>query len=99
MITDKDITKLKKTFVTKQDLKRELKRELAAFATKEELSITVRELISFIGERFETLSEQMIEFKNEMSVFRTEMRDINRTHRSTLDNHEVRLSRIEYVSK
>jgi len=62
------------------------------FVTKEEFSTTVRELISFIGERFETLSEQMNEF-------RTEMRDINRTHQTTLDNHEVRLSRLEFVGK
>lgn len=46
MITDKDVTKLQKTFVTKDDLKKELnqfstkadiKKELTRFATKEDL--------------------------------------------------------------
>jgi len=68
------------------------------FVTKEEFSTTVRELISFI-ERFETLSEQMNEFRSEVNEFRTEMRGINRNNRTTLDNHEVRINRLEYVGK
>lgn len=37
MITDKDITKLKKVFVTKDYFKKELKRELSNYPTKTDL--------------------------------------------------------------
>ena len=91
MITDADIKKMKTVFATKEDLKK--------FATKDELSSVVRELIAFIGSVKTDLSNQLIEFRNEMNDFRGEMRDITRTHQSTLDIHEVRLNRLEYVNK
>jgi len=82
-----------KRFATKDDLKRfATKDDLLRFSTKDELSTVVRELISFIGTVKTDLS-------NQLNEFREEMRDINRTHQSTLNNHETRLSRLEYVNK
>lgn len=66
------------------------------FATKEEMSKGFREIISFIGE----MRDQTIELlSKQMNDFREEMRDINRNNRSTLDNHEVRINRLEYTGK
>ena len=47
------------------------------------------EIIEFIGE---TKSDIM----KELNEFRNEMRDINRNSQSTLNNHEARISHLEY---
>jgi len=99
MITDIDIKKLKKVFVTKEDLRKELKN----YATKEDLKkeiksldrkidLSIYEVIKFVGE----VKDEIIEQLNE---FRYEMRDISRRHEEKLNNHEVRINRIEYANK
>ena len=104
MITDIDIKKLKKVFVTKEDLRKELKN----YATKEDLKKEIKsldrkidlsiyevikfEVIKFVGE----VKDEIIEQLNE---FRYEMRDISRRHEEKLNNHEVRINRIEYANK
>lgn len=55
MITDADIKKLEKTFVTKDDLKKELKK----YATKVELFEAVSDLRVEMIERFEKADERM----------------------------------------
>ena len=50
MITDADITKLKKTLVTKDDFKRGLKKELKKYTTKNDLKEVATDLRVEIGE-------------------------------------------------
>ena len=59
MITDADIKKLKKTFVTKEDLKKTLKNELKKYATKVELFEAVSDLRIEMIERFEKADDRM----------------------------------------
>ncbi len=98
MITDADIKKMKAIFVTKEDSK--------FFATKEELkSLDLKmdrgfiEIIEFIGEVKSDIIKELNDFRKEVNEFRVEMRDINRNNQSTLNNHESRISHLEYVSK
>ncbi len=105
MITDADITKLKKTFVTKQDLKKELKKELARYATKEDLSITIRELLRFMTEiKNEIKTEITSDLKNEIVLFKDailfEIKSLREEvvmiggMRDMVEDHKVRLARL-----
>ena len=104
MITDADIKKMKAVFATKDDLKSfatkdDLKSLEARMATKDELKsldlkmdFGFQELIEFIG-------EVKIDIMKELNDFRDEIRDINRNSQSILNNHESRITHLEYVSK
>lgn len=66
MITDADITKLKKTFVTKDDFKKELKKELKKYATKDDLKEAIADVRADIGElddKFDRLSDKFDSFE------------------------------------
>ena len=95
MITDADVKKLEKTFVTKEFLKKELGR----FATKDVMERGFVEIIEFIGEIKGEIMAELNKFHDEVVEFRSEMRDINRNSQSTLNNHETRITHLEYVSK
>lgn len=103
MITDVDIKKMKPVFVTKDDLKKELKTLTkyieTKFATKEALKALdskvdsgFLEVIKFIGEIKNDLMKELIDFRDEM-------RDINRNTQSALNNQESRIAHLEYVNK
>lgn len=81
MITDKDVQKLKKTFVTKDDLKK----ELSNYATKSDLqqmaddfAKTVTEIVGTWGEKLQDSIERL---------------KIN--HQEVLDDHEKRITKLE----
>jgi ABC-type phosphate transport system auxiliary subunit len=93
MITDADITKMKKVFATKAELKKlstkfVTKTELKALDTKVDRGFI--ELVDYIG-------ETKAEILNELREFREEMRMISNTHQSTLNNHEVRIAKLEFI--
>ena len=86
MITDADIKKMKKVFATKVELK----------ALDSKVDIGFAEVIKYIGEtRIEIISL----LSKQINDFRYEMRDINRNTQSTLNNHESRISHLEYSNK
>jgi len=97
MITDADIKKMKAVFATKKNLKNlELK-----FASKEELkTLDIKvdrgfaEIIEYIGETRDDIVNLL---SKQINDFREEMRDIIRTHQSTLNNHETRIAHLEYT--
>lgn len=100
MITDKDIEKMKTVFVTKEDLKELSNKFETKFATKEELKALDTkvetgfiDLIKFIGE---TRDEIVSLLSNQIVDFKQEMRDINRSTQSTLNDHESRIVLLEY---
>ena len=73
------------------------------FATKKELKALdfkvdsgFSEIIKFIGE---TKEEIVNSLSKQINEFRDEVRDINRNNQSTLNNHESRITRLEYVNK
>lgn len=84
MITDVDLKKLKAVFATKDDLKNH--------PTKKEMNKGFEDVLNFI---VETKNEIM----RELNDFREEMRDITRASQSTLNNHESRISHLEYINK
>lgn len=91
MITDADIKKMKSIFATKDDLKR--------FATIDSMGQGFVEIIQFIGEVKSDIMTEFNKLHNEFVEFRNEMRDINRNSQSALNNHESRISHLEYINK
>lgn len=84
MLTNQDIAKLKTIFVTKEDLRRELKNELAKYVTKDDFVRVTGDILDLIqsfrlemNERFETLFDHI----NESNA--------------TLNNHERRIEKLE----
>lgn len=111
MITDKDIEKMKAVFATKADLisfvtKNDLKRfatkeDLKQYATKDALQALDEkmgkgfvEIIKYIGDTRDDIVHLL---SKQINDFKQEMRDITRSHQSTLDNHETRLAHLEYI--
>jgi len=100
MITDADVKKLKKTFATKIELQLlggklgKLNKRIDLLDKK--LDSTTIELLRFIGEVKDEIIKEFHYFRSEFNDFRVEMRDINSTHQSSLDNHEVRIAHLEY---
>ena len=93
MITDTDIRKMKAVFVTKNEFKKELK------TLDSKMDSGFQELLKFIVEIKNDIMKELNEFRNEFNEFRNEMRDINRTNQSTLNNHETRITHLEYTNK
>ncbi len=95
MITDADIKKMKVVFATKEDLKAlELK-----MATKDELKSLDLKMNSGFQELLNFIVETKNDIMKELNDFRDEMRDINRNSQFTLNNHESRITHLEYVNK
>ena len=89
MITDEDIKKMKVIFATKEELK----------SIDSKMDRGFIEIINFIGEVKEDIMNELNNFRSEFNEFRVEMRDINRNNQSTLNNHETRITHLEYVTK
>ncbi len=89
MITDADIKKMKVIFATKEELK----------SIDSKMDRGFIEIINFIGEVKEDIMNELNNFRSEFNEFRVEMRDINRNNQSTLNNHETRITHLEYVTK
>ena len=108
MITDADIKKMKQTFVTKEDFKKELR----AYATKKGLKSTE----NFLNYRIDSLEKKVDDFKKEFDDFKDSVlksldwlvhafkkfdeeltvmahRDIK--FEDKLENHEIRIKNIE----
>jgi hypothetical protein len=85
MITDKDIVKLKKTFVTKRDLKKyATKNDLSGFAKQ----ITA-EFIEYVGAMNEGMKKEIIdELRGDIQTLTKELSQI-------LPNHEKRITNLE----
>lgn len=87
MITDKDIAKLKKVFVTKDYFKKELKNELSKYTTKDEMEnaldkrtdIIVKEVLTVI-EMVGNMSERIEEISIKLDKRTTEHDDILEFH-------------------
>jgi hypothetical protein len=104
MITDADIKKMKTVFATKDDLKsfatkNDLKSLEARMAAKDELKSLNSKMDRGFIEIIEFIGEVKGDIMKELNDFRNEIRDINRNNQSTLNNHESRISHLEYVSK
>ena len=85
---------------TKDDLKRfATKEDLQRFATKEDLKTLDSKVDSGFLEVIKYIGEIKNELMSEIIGFRNEMRDITGNTRSTLDNRESRIARLEYVNK
>jgi hypothetical protein len=100
MITDADITKLKKAFASTKELKMvEHKLNKRIDRLDDTLGATLVEVLDFIGQTKDEIMKELTTFHGDVNEFRDEMRDINRNSQSTLDNHESRIARLEYMSK
>lgn len=110
MITDADIKKMKAVFATKDDLKLLSKKFEIEFSTKKEskketsvlnkkIDISIQEVLDFISETKNDIMKELNDFRSEFNEFRVEMRDINRNSQSVLNNHESRITHLEYVNK
>ncbi|PIY72312.1 hypothetical protein COY87_01630 [Candidatus Roizmanbacteria bacterium CG_4_10_14_0_8_um_filter_33_9] len=105
MITDKDIEKMKVIFATKEDLKTfASKADLKRFPTKDALQALDEkmgrgfvEIINFVGAIKDDIKKELNDFRGEVNELRNEMRDISRNSQSILDNHEARISHLEYT--
>jgi len=89
MITDADIKKMRAVFATKEELK----------SLDSKVDRGFIEIINFIGETKSDIMKELNDFRNEVNDFRVEMRDINRNNQSTLNNHEARITHLEYANK
>lgn len=86
MITNADIKKMREVFATKEELK--------ALDTKMDRGFV--EIIKYIGE---TREEIVTLLSKQINDFRQEMRDIAHNHQSRLDNHDSRISHLEFANK
>lgn len=89
MITDADVKKLKAIFATKEELK----------SLNSKMDSGFIEIIQFIGEIKGEIITNLNVFRNEMNEFRNEIRDVNRNSQSMLNNHESRITHLEYINK
>jgi len=101
MITTSDINKLKTVFVTKEDLKKELKKELSNYPTKDDLKNELQ--------KYATKEELQLELKKQSAFIVKEIADVVLTlsegiqqslnelkgHHDILENHEHRLDKLE----
>ena len=104
MITDADIKKMKAVFATKDELKsfvtkNDLKSLEAKIASKDELKLLNSKMDRGFIEIIEFIGEVKSEIMNELNEFRNEIRDFNRNSQSVLNNHESRITHLEYVRK
>ncbi len=97
MITTSDINKLKIVFVTKEYLKKELKKELSNYPTKDDLK---KELKNYPTK--EDLKKELAVVINEITNVVTtlsegiqESLDKLKDHDLALENHEHRLDKLE----
>jgi len=89
MITDADVTKLKKTFATKDDLKAMEARQDKKFATKDDLKMYATK-------------NDMIDFKDEILHEIKSMREevaIVTGYKDQIENHDYRIERLEKHTK
>ncbi|MDO8609230.1 MAG: hypothetical protein Q7R95_01660 [bacterium] len=97
MITNKDVEKLKETFVTKDDLTK----ELAKYATKEDLRSTTNELIELIKAFRQELKEDIVNFKDSILTEIVKLREdiaVTTGYRDMIEDHETRISKLESKS-
>ena len=83
MITDKDVIKLKKTFVTKDDLKKELKK----YATKDEVKSIVEQSTNAVVKEILTVIEMVGDISQKLDKDKRETDDI-------LEHHERQIDRL-----
>lgn len=99
MITDQDVNKLKKTFVTKSELKKESNRDVDVIVKEFQ---TVIEMIGDTNERmdkrfekverhFEEVNQHLIDMNETMKGTVDELR----SNRIILGNHEERIQKVE----
>ncbi len=67
MITDQDVDKLKKVFVTKDDLKRELQN----FTTKDDLAKTTEQLVELITDGFSRMDKAIKKMSDHDNILNT----------------------------
>lgn len=98
--TKEDLEKMKTVFATKEDLKLLSNKFETKFSTKDELKALDSkmergfvEIIDYIGETRDNIVTQL---SKQINDFRDEMRDINLSNQSILNNHEARISHLEY---
>lgn len=110
MITDQDVKKLSKTFVTKKDLnkglsfystKKDLKKALSLYATKKDLQNTndrldasVKELIEFMM----SLHEEVMKRFDKLDHTIDNIISWSKRHDYKLENHEGRIQHLEALT-
>lgn len=95
MITDADIKKMKAVFVTKDEFKKELK----TLSTKDELKSLETKMESGFIEIIDFIGETRVEIVGIITKQLEELKDITRRHQMTLENHDSRITHLEYVTK
>lgn len=107
MITDADIKKLSKVFMTKKDLKvalapystkKELKVALTPYSTRKALEATTVELIKYIGEVKTELKNDILTFKDQILFEINKLRDditVTTGYRDIIQDHESRIETLE----
>ncbi|MEK7079614.1 MAG: hypothetical protein AAB929_06085 [Patescibacteria group bacterium] len=94
MITDVDIKKLSKVFITKKDLKN----ALDPYSTRKELENTTIELIKYIGEVKTELKNDILSFKDQILFEINKLRDditVTTGYRDMIQDHEARIETLE----
>lgn len=82
MISNADIIKLKKVFVTKQEFREEIDR---SNKYTEKLFLTLVKSIDNLSKELSEFKREMAEFKNEMMDFKNEMMDFRESTNNNLD--------------
>ena len=103
MITDADIKKLSKVFMTKKDLKdtlapyatkKDLEISLIPFSSRNELEATTVEIIKYIGEVKTELKNDILTFKDQILFEINKLRDdvtVTTGYRDMIQDHEARI--------
>ncbi|MFA5770746.1 MAG: hypothetical protein WC894_04610 [Patescibacteria group bacterium] len=118
MITDADVKKLEKTFVTKEYLNEYLNEKLDS--TEKGLKKEIRSSENYLNYKIDTLEKKVDDFKAEFTGFKdsvlksldwlvgaftkfeeehTVLTEQNGRANGKLDNHEARISDLEYAHK
>lgn len=92
MITDADIKKMEQVFSSRKEIDNGFKRIERLFASKKEMETGFSEIIKFIGEIKEDLD-------NKMDRQHEDLKEIIRRHQMTLENHDSRISNLEYLNR
>jgi len=89
MITQTDIQKLKEVFLTKEDLRSELRNELKKYATKEDMETlaTKRDI--------QNIADQVVDFVSIVAENVQTSIDELKNHKDTLEHHERRINELE----
>ena len=94
MITDKDITKLKKVFVTKDYFKKELNNELSKYATKIEMENALDKRTDIIVKDVRTVIELVGDMSLQLEKIGKKLDKKTTEHDDILEHHQRQIDRL-----